>query len=501
MSDKDRAYEVMAECMNAEDGFARFNEIVFPTPLHTGQEMFARNASQKINMLCPGNSWGKTEYLTRRHLYKCIFKDGMNIPGKDPQVVAHKKRFAEYRTLNCSYNYEIADLVFDRVLGYKNELEFIHWMIAPNGVRRRDREIEFKSGAYLDIGSLEHDGKLIEAKRYYYASIDEVGWVQNFRKILSNVILPRLIVPFTENGGTLDLFGTPKEITDPEVFMMFEKGMRHSKGYYSQEGSTYENTFLPEEQIRLLEDQYKDNPAALRQVIYGEFVKAGGTVFRADAIRRIFWPELHYPAPYEEGHLYISVWDYARKQDHTVGTTLDISRKPYKVVNFIRVPKSDADWQYIYHLGKKESVDYHVKAFVIDRTGMGGDVIEDRLAEMGLPVVGVDFGGAQGTKKVNIVQALVDLLDEPVTIDEDEAAQLSHHLDHTALARGAYVVKGGIKSPPIDQLAKELTYYAWDDKKLETDCVMSLAMAAYYLRENFTPPPTYEDVLGTLIRK
>jgi len=363
----EEAYRMMAECMG---DFDLFNEMVFPNadeclpPIHPGQSEFMTDATKKVSMLCPGNSWGKTEFLVRAHIFWNMGKHGMVFPPDwPPEKVARKRRFAEYRTLNCSYDYDTADVVFDRIIGYRNEIEFINWLV--EAVRRREREIVFRTGGVLKIGSLEHNGKLIEADRYYKISLDEVGWVQNFKHIRDDVLRPRMIVPFSRTGGQLFLIGTPKVVTDPEVYMMFDRGLGDDKFIYAREGCTYENPYLSEEQIEELEEQYADNPTALRQVIYGEFVKSGGTVFRRDAIRRMVWNELKYPAPYIEGHIYITCWDYARRQDFTVGTTLDVTRKPYRVVNFTRVPKADAEWNYIYKLGLDEAKRYHVRACLL----------------------------------------------------------------------------------------------------------------------------------------
>lgn len=502
MRDED-AYRMMAKC--GGDFFA-FNELVFPHPdpdmpsLHPGQIEFMQNGDKKINMLCPGNSWGKTEWITRAHLFWALFKSGMEFPRSWPvEKQARKKRYAEYRTLNCSYNYETADTPFERIVNYRQEIEFVNWLVET--VRRREREIVCRTGSIIKIGSLEENGKLIEGDRYYRITVDEIGWIPNFKHIRDHVLQPRLIVPYSAEGGRLYLLGTPKAITDPEVYMMFERGKGIHPDIYSRQGSTYENIYLSAEQIELVKRQYADSPSALRQVLYGEFVRTGGTVFRPDAVRRLFWNELKLPAPYEDGHVYVSSWDYARKQDHTVGITLDITRKPYRIVNYTRVPKSDADWSYIYKLSVEEASRYKVRAFIMDKSGMGGDVIETQLCNLGLPVVGVDFGGQGGTKKINIVQSLVDALDEPVAIDEDAAADYGPHLDHQSLAEGKFVVRGLVKSPPIDQLMKELNYYSWNDKALETDSVMALSMATYHLKRNYAPPPTNADMVAALIRK
>lgn len=490
MKDNDFAYEILAE---SDGDFPRFCELVFEEPLHSGQEGYAANSTSKHNLMCPGNSWGKTEFITRAHLFWNCFKDG--IEGISPT----KKRFAEYKTLNASYTYDISDVVFERILGYQSELKFINWLVS--NVQRRERQIWFRSGGCMKIGSTDNHGKLIEAERYYRITLDEVGYEPELKYLRNKVLVARTIVPHAPAGGRIHYIGTPKEFSDPELYLMFDKGLRRVPGYYARSGPTYENIYLSEQQIADLEEDFKDDPTAARQVLYGEFVSAGGSVFKGYSVRRGVWNHLKYPAPYQEGHMYLSGWDFARKQDHTVGVTVDITRKPYHVVNYTRIPKSDAEWSYIYNVVAEETKRYHVRTVIVDSSGMGGDVIEDTLSKMGLPVEGVNFGGAQGTKKVNIVQSLVDALDELCPIDEDDARDMSRFLDSEKLAKGKFMVRGSIKFPPIEQLIREMVYYSWNDNKLVTDSVMALAMVTYWLRERWVPPAYHGDVLAGLMRR
>jgi hypothetical protein len=52
---------------------------------------------------------------------------------------------------------------------------------------------------------------------------------------------------------------------------------------------------------------------------------------------------------------------------------------------------------------------------------------------------------------------------------------------------------GLIRCPPIVQLEEELAFYSWDDKGLDTDTVMALALAAWEGLEN----PIGESVVGS----
>lgn len=492
MKDEEYAYQVMAE---AGGDFDKFCTLIFDDPLHPGQKRYAEEASEKHNLLCPGNSWGKTELLTRLHLFWNTYKDG--VMGVTPR----KRRFVEYKTLNASYTYDISDLVFDRIIGYASEIKFVNWLITH--IQRRERQIIFQPGSMLKIGSTDNRGKLIEAERYYRITLDEVGYEQEMVYLRNKILMPRAIVPYSKGGGRLHYVGTPKEFSDPELFQMFSKGLRRDNNYYARKGSTYENIYLPDEDILMLEEEYKDDPTALKQVLYGEFISAGGTVFRAEAVRRAIWNHISWPEPYREGRLYLTAWDFARRKDHTVGVTVDISEKPYRVVNYIRVPKADAEWSYIYMLVKEEAARYKVRQVVIDKSGMGGDIIEDTLSKMGLPIEGIDFGGMAGTKKINIVQSLVDALDELVYIDrhdEDRIRELSAYLDSGELQNSKFAIRGIVKFPPIDQLVRELCFYSWDDKKLQTDSVMALAMITYWMKQHYAPPATSEDLMALFLR-
>lgn len=491
MKDEESAYQIMAE---AAGNFDAFCSLVFDDGLHPGQKRYAMEANKKHNLLCPGNSWGKTELLTRLHIFWNTYKDGMS------GVTPRKRRATDYKTLNASYTYDISDLVFDRIETYAREIKFVRWLV--DRVGRRDKQITFKPGSTLKIGSTDNRGRLIEAERYYRITLDEVGYEQDLMYLRNKVLVPRAIVPYSEGGGQLHYFGTPKEFSDPELYMMFDRGLRKEPDHYARKGSTYENIYLPVGDIRRLEEQYKDDPTALKQVLYGEFVSVGGTVFRADAVRRGIWNRIKYPEPYQEGHLYVNSWDFARRQDHTVGITVDISTRPYRLVNYIRVPKADAEWSYIYQLVKEECLKYRAKQVIVDRSGMGGDVIEDTLTKMGLPIDGIDFGGQGGTKKVNIVQSLADALDELVYLPQENEDLVREHaafLDSGELKKGKFAIRGIIKYPPIEQLVREMCFYTWDDSKLQTDSVMALAMATFWMKQHYTPPPCDEDLTALFI--
>jgi hypothetical protein len=66
---------------------------------------------------------------------------------------------------------------------------------------------------------------------------------------------------------------------------------------------------------------------------------------------------------------------------------------------------------------------------------------------------------------------------------------LDAHYDHKN-PEGPF---GNLRCPPIPQLEEELTFYTWDDKKLQTDCLFALALAAWSGLED----PCGEYALGS----
>jgi hypothetical protein len=147
---------------------------------------------------------------------------------------------------------------------------------------------------------------------------------------------------------------------------------------------------------------------------------------------------------------------------------------------------------------------------LMDSSGMGGDVVMDALesrvfckkhtrtnllgtvcSDDGLAlncdpdtdfvqldcVEGYEFGGGTGEKKKRLIEHLRN------------AMGVGYRKDFTDY--------GWLRCPPIVQLEEEMTFYAWDDKRLTTDCVMSLALAAWTGLEEILPDSAFGSVYGS----
>nr|MDQ2938832.1 hypothetical protein [Acidobacteriota bacterium] len=70
------APDFMEKLAATRDDPNAFSLLVFGTALHAGQVRYHNEHSGQVNFLLPGNSWGKTEFITRYALWLAWFKIG-----------------------------------------------------------------------------------------------------------------------------------------------------------------------------------------------------------------------------------------------------------------------------------------------------------------------------------------------------------------------------------------------------------------------------------------
>lgn len=294
--------------------------------------------------------------------------------------------------------------------------------------------------------------------------------------------------------------------------------------YYVQTGGMHENPYgVPREEIvRFI----INNPAeVVAQVVFGKYVESSGLVFQSEVVQRMFersvqpiqgnfWvdKEARDRARGLVRHAHIAHPPYAigvdvaRQTDYTVITVLDTETLPARVVYWKRLNR--VPWETIYtDIGRAVAL-YGPNA-LMDSTGMGGDVVldalesrcycrkHDRTVMLGEVcqdkgktldcdpdrhyvylscVEGYEFGGGGGERKKRLIEHLRNVMSVGYRKDNPDF--------------------GWLRCPPIAQLEEELTFYSWDDRKLVTDCVMSLALAAWAGLEEILPDAAYGSVFG-----
>lgn len=504
----DLAPDFMVKLAGTRDDPSAFSELVFGTGLHAGQRRYAENANAQVNFLLPGNSFGKTEFIIRYVVWLAWFKHSDYPPTTFEDWLGQS-----WKGLVASYNYPIAKESFERALAFHDNRPGFRALVKTFN-RSDPSRIELNNGSVIDWGSLDGQGKLVEAARRQVILVDEAGHIPDLAATFDNILFPRTMGV----GGRIHLLGTPKAHSDPYLLEVSEKGRDgNDPFYYSQEGSVFENEYWPDaEKERVLANpRYvtgwapcpeggcdeldcllrpgmdgKQHPILTpmgRQVIKGHFIISGGYLFNRFHTARIFtgeheveWRgENHFHAKPQDGRLYLGAFDLGgnrlRKKgtrkgsDATVGFVIDYTERPWKIVRFDYIEGGDADWQEKYDLMAEVFATYPMPYLLIDATGQI-DSVSEALQDRGVEVEGVHFGGSS-SKKFDMLRQL----------------QLCTELEFDG-------ERGVLRSPPIPVLKQELDLYVLPDDHIKQDCVMALAMLVHNVAQWELPAAVTGDV-------
>jgi hypothetical protein len=452
----------LTKCYDA-DFFAKH---MLGMDLHKGQSQWMRESHRRINCLVPGNRFGKSTIIGVKHLHKAFTKAGFTPFRKDQ----HWGNFP-YSTISVSHSADQAEIVYGmakQMARYPAFAPFVKRVYATPFPT-----IVLVNGSSITCRSAHDNGRYIDGHRYDYVSIDEAGWIAELKRLINGVILMRL-----SGGGELDLLGTPKGISQEGLYFYASRGMRGVEDYYTQRGSTFDNPFLPEKEIRermkLLEQA---DPRVRDQVIYGAFVSTEGLAFTQDQLDNAFDATLPAHVDYDDSHRYVQAWDLGRKTDWTVGVTLDVTSPPYHMVDFVRLNK--VPWETIYGLIDEKSKEYKVRLPRIDATGPQGDVIEEELQKRGIFVDAFKVStGAIKTDLINTLQTALDYGRRTLsfTVVPDESG---YPMDVPVLELPGDGDWGLLRMPPIPQIVDEFGIYQFEDRKLVQDCVQAVALAVH----------------------
>jgi hypothetical protein len=271
-----------------------------------------------------------------------------------------------------------------------------------------------------------------------------------------------------------------------------------------------------------------ENPAEVAaQVIFGKYVESSGLVFSGELIQRMIdrslprvvtdrWldkeaqqlaVDVRERSPHSLRNFYSTGIDFGRQTDFTVISTLDIRHRPARLVYYRRLNR--VPWEAIYtEVGRVCQM--FGPNILIDSSGPGGDVVWDALESrwycpvhdrcnlvpnrcqdrnglmrvdchsgMYLPLSCCEGFTFTGTSK----KLLVEHLRNAMSVGYDAQADAGHEF-------------GQIRVPPIVQLEEEMSFYVWEDKGLETDCLFSLALAAWLGLEDTSGEPLIGSVFG-----
>lgn len=433
--------DIIAFCLKQiadKNNWEAFDDLVLGHYCHLEQLKWLANSLKRENVLHPGNGWGKTDVIAKKHLRF---------------VLLHLLDGKKYRTLNVAITAEQSELVQERIVDLiENSLLLKSWLINRNSVTKFPYpKIKYTNGAISEFKTTKRKGESIEGKEYGYISADEIALEMHLEFLRDKILLPRLR---RWQDSQLDWYATPKGMN---AYYRVTKDIER-KGGYVQGGSSYENPHIDHTLLDYQCSTWSD--AKINQIIKGKFIDTAEMMF-ASRVDKLFDNNLVSQDGIDRGNKYVEGWDLARGRkgsisDQTVGFRFDVTKKPAIIVKRwgFQLPWTEKGRQNInadkrIRIIEQSSIEREIRTaqyesnaeVFIDSTGVG-----DTLYEMLMDVVKpADFRGGRKDVFLDHAQAVIDA--------------------------------GLLKSPFIPELADEMTVYQRADNNLDTDNLMALVIA------------------------
>lgn len=454
--------------------------------LHRSQEKWVRAAARReddgwtpsflTTVVSAGNRAGKTLCLAVIILHHCFYKLGIRPPK--PGDAADSKRWARlpYHWYHVAPQQTIAELVYndlvrlvtgshpaqyDRDTGdtrgalflgslrgavlfdkkYRGEYLWLRLGAAFGGAEIHFRSTDDKAKAML---GLDANGiSLDEAAFELY--LDTVrNEVLNFRRLSTGGPLHAISTPTEGVNAFADWWeeGNPKNPERQPKVIALRLSTRDNIGY----GITQHD----------FDDLVAQMPDYLvAQNVDGEFIESVNAYFHAPAVEAIFANDLPpETAPIRE-HRYANGVDCGISSDATGSLVVDYTAKPILGVRLSKKAGRQTIPAIVNMVRENHllySQDGSRCTSILDSTGMGGKMMKQEFSII-KPLREYDFAGTK-SKKLDL------LADLKATID-----------------------RGNIRLPRAGVwalLRRQLLGYKLDDKKLDTDLVMALALAVRY---------------------
>ena len=472
-----------------------FAEKILGLPLgkHPGQVNWLNNSKRLINILRPGNKWGKSLVGAVKHIHHAFTKTLLPKNLTDEEWLR-----VEYNTLNFGPGYEqardilrmIRDICQGNILipeqfqndyGHTNNSLLKDWFIDDD---KADKDalpfIHFYNGVTTFGRSYDEMGQAFKMKSLAFISGDECADITELWTFTNNTLIPRLS---KFSGGQIDFYGTPQPSGFDYMTMidyaqedMKRKDWEKEGLYYTQIGSMYENVFLPKSTIEQFEKIM--DPNLKRQVLYGEYVETGDKYFGYHRIKNAVDDSIILLKESEPNRKYATGVDFAGGEsqwaDYTVIMTIDYTDEPYQVRYFNRFKGGDIPIPMQYKLVEEVKLAFDSK-LIIDSSALGGKNAMSFLSH--LSPIKSEFGPTRSsTLKADMLASLKIAFDggqsekckrTRIKVDDDWTDENQNW--------------GLIRFPDIPVLVSELQNYKLDDDKIRNDCVMCIAMIIHWI--------------------
>lgn len=447
---------------------------------HTGQERLFRAYLMRDHTrwrpanltvaVSAGNRAGKTLGLAVVILHSTLFKMGRKPPDPTSDRAVEVWNREPYDWYHFGLQQETSELAYQeirRILTGTHEAQrgrgcpLTEQFLGPEVAEmdRKDRgeyvwivlhpalgggQIHFRTTSEKALGSL---GKDMDGISYDEAAIDP-----NFDFVVNEVLHLRRL----STGGQLFAIGTSTEgITG--FSDLWQRGdpdaPDRQRDYYSLRISTRENVGFGIDSD-MFDRLVRGMPDYLvPQNIDGYFIEARQAFFSAEAVDAAFLDDLPEVEIAQRRHRYAHGVDPALTFDSTWGIVLDRTN-PERVVGVWASRKSGRQTvnsvaSAIIEGHRSYNTDGSTCATAFDATGFGGKVFKDILRDLH-PLRGVEFGGTR-SKKLRLLNNLKGAIEKGRVVFPRKGIWLA--------------------------LRRQLLGYRIDDRKLETDAVMALAVA------------------------
>lgn len=490
--------QLFQQIRDPENGLVVFLDKVcgLPVTRHPGQMRWLKNSRKLINILRPGNRFGKSLIGGGKHLYHAFTKINMNGMYRTTEEWERLK----YDTLNFGPGYEQAREVlrlardiaegnifipseFQDEYGVTNKSLLKDWFIVNDKSESQTLpHIEFSSGTKLYGRSYDEMGASFKMKAIAYVSGDEVADIAELWAFTNGTLIPR---GAQYKNFSIDYYGTPQSEGHDYMRMieMAEEDMARpdwekSGMFYVQKGSMYENPFLDRQTVESIEKIADETMR--KQIIEGEYVETGDKYFGYERVRNAIDERIKLIDRGIPGRRYLVTVDFAGGEsywsDYTVIAVIDFTEEPYRVVHFRRFQGRDMPIPMQYKLVEEIFMNFKegsmMTKLIIDSSALGGknalvflrhmnpiqfDFTSQRKAEM-LATYKIAFDGGNS----DVLKRKVKTMPDGMRLDENPDW-------------------GIIKFPNIPAIVSEHMNYKLEDEKIKKDTVMALGMAVHYL--------------------
>ena len=456
--------------------------------LHPGQRRFAVAANMESEgqlafldiALSSGNRAGKTLALALVALHHTFYKMGLMLPKTDEGVAQEAWIAAPYNWYHISYEGKVANLVHNELRALlagshpaqqgrgcplvveigpivewdRKELGEYPWIkvhpaFGGGEIHFRHTNEKAKALLGLDMNGISFDEAAFEI--YLHDIRTEV---LHFRRMATGGPIYWISTGTEGYNGFADLWeeGSPENPNRTKRMLSLRMSTRDNVGFgitqraFDDLLSSYDERYIP-------------------QNIDGYFIEAREAYFNAAAVESCFVDDMPEEEPPRKNHRYVQGVDPGISHDATWAIVLDYTKRPLLGVRAIK-RGGRQQLPVVVNMVREGHMLYNSDgahaATIIDETGMGGKMYRQEFTSVISPLRTFDFAGTKA-KKLNLLSNLKAVVD----------------------GGGLRLPRGGAYWP---MLRRQMLGYKLDDRKIEQDAVMTLAMAVHHATRNPEKP-------------